>query len=244
MEKVVIATTTRYEDKDETRAKLALATIKETVRCGHKIVVVDSSSNNVKSLFKNKGAIVIPQKEEGMGLGRRQAILEAYDLAGPDGFVAWVEPEKYSFIMFLEQIADYMKHHSLDLVIPERKSLASYPLYQEYFETIGRIAFSMLTGKDLDMWFGPRVFKGPIAHFFLNYKGEYGDLWDSIFVPVLHIIKTGKKVTGFIVDYEHPIEQTVLEENDFSFLEKRNEQLSTLIGALKKEAVKIKLFVP
>ena len=59
-------------------------------------------------------------------------------------------------------------------------------------------------------------------------------MWDSIFIPVMDIIFDGKKVMRVEVDYTNPAKQTEIEENDPTFLEKREKQLQTLKYALKR----------
>lgn len=235
MEKVVIATTTWYESPDDLRIKLAVKTIQEAKKYEHKIVVVDSSSEVVKDAFQKNGAIVFPQKEKGMGASRRQVIREAVKVAGEERVVAWLEPEKHTFIPFLGMIASAMESQSADLAIPRRKNLKSYPLYQQYAEKMGNEAFRLCTGWDLDIWFGPRVFRPVIAHFFLDYQGEYGDKWNSIHIPVLRIIRAGKKVIEVEVDYVHPLEQTTEEEGNWPMFKKRLEQLLVTVDAVEKE---------
>lgn len=242
MNNIVIATTTRYKGINETRAQSALTTIQKAKKYGHKIVVVDDSPETVKKVFQKNGAIVFPETKAGMGPGRRQTISKSLSMVDKKDFIAWIEPEKYNFIKFLNEIVIYMVKKSIDLLLPGRKSLESYPVYQQHFETLGRIAFLMLTGKDLDAWFGPRIFVADNAHFFIDYDGEYGDLWDSIFIPVLRAIKAGRNVDGYDVDYLHPQKQTREEKTNFLFFKKRAKQLNSLIKAMEKESIKLGLY--
>jgi len=236
MKPVVIATATMYKSLQDVRAQLAAATIQEAKKHGYPIVIVDESPDeSTREHFRNLGAITFPAEKPGMGHSRRQVIREASNLAGPDGIVAWVEPEKHAFIPFLGMIAEVMESQSADFVSPRRKSLESYPLFQQHFEWLGNRAFQMLTGRDLDVWFGPRIFRPDIAPFFLAYQGEYGDKWDSLFVPVLRIIKAEKKVIEVKVDYTYPSEQATEEENNFLFFMRRIEQLTSLVESLEKE---------
>jgi len=88
-----------------------------------------------------------------------------------------------------------------------------------------------LTGHDLDVWFGPRVFRREMARYFLDYDGNkegYGDLWDSTFIPVMDAITDGKKVKGVNLDFTYPPEQTAFEENHIDFYRKRLHQLNNI----------------
>lgn len=240
--KLVIATTTMYEDKEEVRAQLAAKTIQEAEKQGHPIVIVDESSDeSTRSHFRNLGAVVFSVEKPGMGNSRRQVIREAANLAGPDGIVAWLEPEKNDFVRSLGTIRNAMVSESADLVMPRRKSLESYPLLQQRFEILGNLAFKMLTGRGFDSWFGPRIFKSELASFFLEYGGEYGDQWDSIQIPPLRIIKTGKKAIEVEVDFTYPEEQKAEEEERFPMFRKRMEQLLNCVGAFEKECGRLGL---
>lgn len=236
MKSAVIATTTFYFNLDEVRTRLALKTICEARKLDYQIIVVDGSPNFIKDAFLNAGAIVLNQNEKGMGPGRRQAIREAANLAGPNGAVIWMEPEKTPLICQLNELLEYFWLKKDPLLIPGRRTLDSYPKSQQHAEWLGNRIFQMITGKDLDVWFGPRIFSTEISGFFLNYKGEYGDKWDSIFIPILRILASGKTVAGYGIDYAHPQEQTTTEENDLLMDLKRIEQLTTLVNAIRKES--------
>lgn len=240
--KVVIATTTLYSTLAEVRAKLALETIRQANEAGYKIVIVDSSSRTIRECFRNQGAIVFQAESPKMGENIRQAIQEATRLAGTNGIVIRMEPEKAPLVPLLEQVTSHFS--AADMVIPARtkKSFDSYPLIQQHTEWIGNRAFQILTGRALDVWFGVRIFRSSVSHFFLNYQGEYGDKWDAIFIPVLRAIKAGKRVLGVEVDYIHPQEQKKEEEKlEREFLAKRIEQLDSLIDAIRKEATNLGL---
>jgi len=236
MAQAVIATTTWYKEPLETRAQLAMKTVRQANEIGYKIVAVDGSPNKIiKEYLRKCGAVVLDEESSGMGVSRRQAINAATILAGPDGIVIWMEPEKAPLVPLLKNILDHMEN--ADLIIPSRKNLDSYPETQQRAEWLGNRAFKIMAGRDLDAWFGPRIFRVDIAPFFLDYKGEYGDKWDSIFVPVLRAIGAGKRVLGVEVDYPHPAEQTAEEEKtEDKFFIKRIEQLTTLIDAIEKES--------
>ncbi|MDD5145330.1 MAG: hypothetical protein PHF44_00555 [Candidatus Pacebacteria bacterium] len=230
----VIATTTMYKALQDVRAKLAIETVKQASELGYEIIVVDNSPPEIKDIFRKYGAKVA-DSATGMGVGRRIAIQLANDLTGTNGVIIWMEPEKAPLVPYLAKLIEPITAGIADLVIPKRRSLSSYPLIQQHFEWLGNEAFRLLTGRVLDAWSGPRIFRPEIAPYFLNYKGEYGDQWDSIFIPVLRAIKDGKKVIGVEVNYIHPAEQTAVED-DFEMYQKRRYQLNTLIEAMEKEA--------
>lgn len=240
MKEVVIATTTQYVDIKETRTKLAIKTVREAKRLGYKIVIVDNSPDRrIEEIFEASGAKVFRQHGTRMGEGRRQAIDDAAFFDEENGIVVWMEPEKYTFVSQIKGLISRMRN--ADMVIPERKSLASYPIDQQRFEWLGNYRFQELTGKKLDVWFGPRIMKFNIVPYFLSYKGDYGDKWDSIFIPVIRAIADERKVIGLKTNYKHPESQTREEQGNLNIFNKRREQLNSLVEALDKEAKILKL---
>ena len=164
-----------------------------------------------------------------MGASRRQAIKEAYNTEKK--VIAWTEPEKEDYIQKIADTACPILDGSADLVIPRRKSMQSYPLVQQHTEAFCNDFCRELTGFDLDFCFGPRTWHRNMSHYFLDYSGNYGDKWDSLFIPVVHAIADGKKVIGVKIEYNHPIEQTKVEEHDLFFYKKRLEQLENVMNA-------------
>ena len=120
------------------------------------------------------------------------------------------------------------------LIVPTRKSW-NPPPSQRLAEPFGNAFWKELTGKELDMWFGPRTWKRDLSFYFTNYNREYGDFRGSIFIPVLRAIHDRKKVEGVEVNYTHPKEQTALEEHNISFYKKRINQLENLINVIETE---------
>ncbi|MBL7100450.1 MAG: hypothetical protein ISS23_00680 [Nanoarchaeota archaeon] len=234
-DKIVIATTTWYNpdlEGDNLRAKITKNSIKRATDLEYQVMIVDGgSSDELLKYFETCGAKVFSQTNKGMGTGRRQVIKEAYNTNRE--IIAWTEPEKEDYIPEIIKTAVPIIEDIADLVVPKRKSLKSYPLEQQYAEKLGNLFWKELTGYDLDMWSGPRTWKREFSNYFLDYMGEYGDKWDSIFIPVIDVILDGKKVLSVEVNYTHPKEQAELEEHDLIFFMKRIEQLTELTKALE-----------
>jgi len=72
-----------------------------------------------------------------------------------------------------------------------------------------------------------------LSNYFLEYNREYGDKWDSIYIPVMDIMHGGHRVRGVEINYNHPKEQTEIEENNIIFHRKRLEQLINLLNSLE-----------
>ena len=239
--KTAIATTTFYNPNskgDTIRAENTIEAIKTANELGYKIIVVDGGSpDELLKNFEKYGATLYPQESKGMGAGRRQAIKEAFNTERE--IIAWTEPEKVSYILELVKTVRPILNNSADLVVPKRRSLKSYPLIQQYTELSGNLFFKNLTGYELDMWIGPRTWRRELSDYFLDYNGEYGDKWDSIFIPVLNAIANGERVISVNVNYTHPKKQTQIEENNLEFDKKRINQLATLTSAMQTHWEKI-----
>lgn len=241
MTKTTIATTTFYRNIKETRFGLAMKTVCEAQRHEYPMVIVDGGSpDEVCRQFQKKGAHLFHQEKSSMGAGRRQAIAEAFKLAQTE-VVVWLEPEKFNLISYLNDIVRPIAQNRADLVVPGRKDMSSYPREQEHAERLGNLIFYYLTRRKLDVWFGPRAMNRRAADYFLAYESDYGDKWDSIFIPLLRAIKNDLKVEGVIVNYIHPFLQTSEETGNWVFIDKRIKQLQNLIPSLHQEAQKLGL---
>lgn len=136
-----------------------------------------------------------------------------------------------------------------DIVIPRRMDdLRSYPIQQRAMELAGNRMVQALLREAwrresatrpeseervpyIDQWFGPRIMAPDAVSYFTAYRGEQGDRWESIFVPVWRAIMDGKRVIDTPVDYTHPMEQTALESSSPAYDLKREEQLLTIVRA-------------
>ena len=229
-DKVVIVTTTSYNPDTEEgrlRANLTQRTMQAARDKEYPVVVVDfGSSDEFLRELERFGADVHTQQTKGMGGSRREAI--AYGQITQKPIIAWMEPEKVGYIPELWKTVTPILDNRLELVVPTRRSLNSYPIIQQYCEEAGNFFFGNLTGKHLDMWSGPRTFAKDIGDYFVDYDGGFGDQWESIFIPVIAAIIDGRRVGGVEIDYTHPAEQTRLESGNIDLDLKRVEQLNAL----------------
>lgn len=231
-----------YKDVNEVRAQLALKFAHDAKKRGLPLFVADAGESLVFSNeLRYRGALVSGAPHGAtMGSCRRAAMRAAIASVGEGGVVIWSEPEKHSLISNIDRIAGPILDDRADLVVPNRsvEGILSYPPEQAAAEMVGNLAFEYLTGQSLDVWFGPFAANRKALQYFLDYQGEYGDLWDSIIVPRVTAIKAGVRATRVLVDYLHPSEQTEQETGNMDFLLKRIDQLKNLIPALQKEAAK------
>lgn len=239
---IAVATTTWY-DSPTPRSELALKTIRAATELGYPVSVVDGGSFPEFRTEVQKSGLVTLQNEEprGMGPSRRQTLRKGDELAGKDGATAWTEPEKESVVEQIAIIAQPVLKGEADLAIMNRKNLDTYPPEQAHAEHVGNLAVKYITGLELDFWSGVFVANHRAIQYFLDYKGEYGDRWDSITIPRLRVLAAGLRVVGVEVDYVHPPEQTQYETGNLYFLERRIEQLQNLVPALVQEAKKLGL---
>lgn len=230
----------KYETRSERiRVDLALATINQAREHGYGIVVVDGGSPE-KFIYEmlDLNALVYHQENPGMGNARRQALRQAQDKTSLNGAVVWLEPEKCNLVSHIDPAADKVVNENYDLVMFRRDSLDSYPPEQAYMYKMGALAFRYLTGIDCDFLFGPVALSNRSVDYFLAYKSDYGDVWDSIHIPKLHIIRAGLPWTQVDINYRHPPEQTEVEAGDMNLFRKRIEQMSVISEALIGEMEK------
>lgn len=240
--KVVIATTVFGNKADGVREGIAINTTKALILLGYPVVIAyGGPSKELRQTLDDLGAIVLDEAPgEKMGVGRRQALGKAAEIAGTDGVVIWMEPEKLGLVPFIEKMADPILRGGTDLVIPRRASMEAYPQEQIHAEWVGNKIFNSIVGKgNYDIWFGPFAANRKALRYFLEYKGTYGDRWDAILVPRLEVIKDGLKVDDVPVNYIHPSEQTREEEGNLGFMHKRVIQLSALADAFMEEGKRL-----
>jgi len=158
-----------------------------------------------------------------------------------NGAVVWLEPEKSTLVPLLRPAVDKIVTESYDLVMFRRKNLDSYPPEQIYTYKMVELAFKYLTNIECDFLFGPIALSKRSVDYFLAYKSKYGDVWDSIHIPKLYIIKDGLPWTQVEIDYQHPEVQTQAELGNMDLFIKRVEQIRVVTEALISEVHNIGL---
>ncbi len=239
-----------YPSADHPRALQALRTIKAANDAGYRIEVLDDGKlQDFRAKMEELGANV-HIGGLGMGAGRRFILQKGREAVGDDGVVCWLEPEKYTIIPDIEAIVAPILEGRADLVIPKRtpEAMLGHPLPQQLAEALGNGYFNQLLGDkypnaEFDPWFGPFATNQTALQHFLNYEGEYGDRWDSIFIPRLRAAAAGLRLVSVVAEnYQYPPEQRETEELGwFDMTPKRVGQLNNLVPALQEEAEKLGL---
>ena len=236
-EYISMVTTTFYNpdiESDRIRLGLADKTMMDARRRGMEVICVDGgSSDEFLKKLGSYGVRVFMQEKKGIGHGRRQAIREAVNL--DKEIIAFTEPEKVEYIRYISKTAFPILEGQADIVVPSRNSLCSYPTFQKYAEILGNMFWNKLTGIKLDMWFGPKTWRKDLSRYFLGENSiEEDHQFDYInLTPIMDALYEGKRIVTLNIDYVHPTEQTLIEENDLVFYRKRIDQLSTLTKQLE-----------
>lgn len=252
--RVALAMTTMYSG-EVPRAGVALETIRVAREQGYEVVVVDGGTpGDFRQRMTDAGAVVLEECALTMGGGRRQALAAAGELVGETGIVIWTE-EKPDAIAQIAGAVRMVQSGEADLVIPNRGDgpgfgLATCPATQAHAERYGNSMWHLYVGRllgsttPLDLWVGIRVMNQAALKHFLDYDGCYGDpgdLWDSIFVPVVTAARAGLRVGEYRLvsyNYEQP-----WETDDAPKAFKSLRQLNNLVGAAKRLAEELKLAV-
>lgn len=233
---LAICTTTLYRlsrADEAVRWECAREFLKRCANKDIKVFVVDGgSSPDVIRGLAAPNVHFFRQRGMTLGMARRQAVLEAYKSGLP--VILYTELEKHPLVTSIDELLKCFNSGTEQLVIPERESLDSYPLEQQAAERAGNSFFAQLTGMETDLWFGPRIWSRKLSSYFLEYCGEYGDNWESIFVPVARAMKAGVNIHGMPIPYQHPSAQTAQEAGNAQYVHKRGKQLNVISEALRR----------
>lgn len=218
------------------RAKVFFDTVRELSNVGLDLLVIyiDTEDIYLKDLQK-QGVITVKQKSMGMGNIRREAIREAYSYFPCANYLCWLEPEKPDIIKFIFPMVHKMEKDKANLGMFNRNDMSSYPPEQSHYYQFCRAVATQFIGFDVDYAFGPMIITHSSASYFLGYRGEYGDKWDSILIPRLRIIKNGIAVSVLPINFQNDKRMTYVESGNPTIILKRLEQFNNVIPSLVKE---------
>lgn len=163
-----------------------------------------------------------------MGSIRREALKKSKRYE----YICWIEPEKPDIIRFIPTLLQCMQKNNSVLGLFNRTDMNSYPPEQACYYLFCRYVASSLLGYDLDYGFGPMIMHKSIINYFSEYKSEYGDLWDSILVPRLRIIKNKLPISLLSIDFKNDIRMTNIEKGNIEIIKKRVLQLENVVNSM------------
>jgi len=254
IDNLFIFTSIKYgKDKtSEIRSDLFLKTLENAKKINAHVVIENSGAPNelVEKINKFENTTIINKPindiKESMGESRRKALKKTLELAKKNNIdnpiLLWTEPEKEGLISeenikkMISKITD-----GNNIVIPERskKTWDQMPKIQNFLENrankkilgvINEISNNKFD-KELDLWFGPKMFDKEGAKYFINYNNEKNknDLWDATIVPVIDAIKENKNITGIQVNFNYDKNEIDNELNERDIAKKRLEQYTQIL---------------
>lgn len=210
----------------------ARALEKERIQC---VALHIACSPGYLRALARLNVVLVPEKDaRGIGHARRQALHAARESI-PSPYYLWVEPEKPDLPRFANRLKRLMKREETRLGLFNRISLKSYPVEQALYYAFCRSVASQCIGFPIDYGFGPMIIANDAVDEFLSYRGDYGDLWDSILIPQLRILRTDRKISILRVPFRNDSRMTHVESGNPTFVLKRVEQLANVIPSLLSE---------
>lgn len=218
------------------RAEIFLDTATACANLEIKLVAIfkDCSDSYLKRL-EELDVLLFQQQTFGMGAVRREAIRIGLETFNDAEYYLWLEPEKPNFPVIAKSVLLELDQTNAKFCFFNRKSMESYPPEQAYYYLFCRAVASSLIGYDLDYAFGPMIITKRSAPFFLKYAGEYGDLWDSILIPRLRIIRSNLSCAIKVVEFHNDPQMTAIELGNPKIILKRVEQFQNVIPSLIAE---------
>lgn len=235
MEKTAILMTSWHKTTQDTRCVLTHQIIEEAASKNYPVVIVDGSDDPaIAESFRERGAIVFPQQERGMGPSRREVFAHAgqpsihlppmasmrdritpMDWQAPIYFV-WME-EKPDLVRSIPLLVAPLVAGEAEIVIAKRLSMETWPAFQQESETRANAAYREATGMDYDPMFGPVAFSFRMLRFFRECRPErygvspYAAGYIQHFAP-LESIAAGYMTTSITVNCSYPEQQRQEEE--------------------------------
>lgn len=221
------------------RAECSMRTLETAVEHNYEVIAVDAGSPyEFVTAMQRLGVHVVKQVLPGMGNAQRQALQTAQEICDDSSSVLWTESEKYPLIPLIDNALTRRRNEQLDLLMLRRKSLDSYPPEQAMSYRLIALAMQYLTDIESDFGWGPTIMSPRAIDYYTAYSSSYGDSWDAIHIPKLHIMYDQLPWAMADVDYIHPPEQTAAETGIPLFM-KRIGQAEQLSRALISEAEKL-----
>jgi hypothetical protein len=240
MEKLLIVTTVRqgseFKEVEKLRGTIFLDTANRANVLNIPILAVYQDCHaDYLQVLKDLDVELIEQESEGMGGVRREALQKAVQVHPEFEYYLWMEPEKPGLISSIPSICDSLSASSPVLCLFNRIHMDSYPPEQACYYGFVRAVATALIGFDFDYGFGPMVLTKQAVPYFMSYRSNFGDLWDSILVPRLRVIKSGAPYRILPLDFVNDLRMTRMEQGNSQMILKRIEQLNNVVPSLIAE---------
>lgn len=219
---IIVYTGVYYQNNAlyQARSKIWFETLDNAKKLGVKVVVRNDGGlpeemlNRIKAY--NNVNIVEKTSPNTLGGGRREALQKCLEIAEAERIeqpvFLWTEPEKDDLITeknLLPLVKEVHAGNNIVVAAREKKAWEQLPPFQHWAEKRANTRANQITksqtgvNSELDFWFAPKAFDKIGAQEFLAYnsKKDRLDLWDSIMVPIIEAIKSGKKVKSLPIDF-------------------------------------------
>lgn len=184
MGETAVLMTSWHKTTQDTRCILTHQIIEKAASKGYFVVIVDGSDDPaIAQSFVDRGAIVFPQEERGMGPSRREVFAHASQpsiylspMASVGDRIALLDWQSPIYFIWMEEKPDLVRSIPIltaplvageaDIVIAKRASMETWPAFQQESETRANTAYREATGLDYDPMFGPVAFTTKMLRFF------------------------------------------------------------------------------
>lgn len=227
------------------RGQMSEQTLRERIKLAQKLVkdseakgyfVVGLVDDYAKTFFKSStNCHIFAQPTKNYTEAKGAVIKKALDVLQDDlAAIIQTEPEKLTLVPYFSQLAQPILKNKADFVIAGRKSLKSYPHWQQYWEACGNAMCYEAMGKNFDFFFGPRVMNKKVAQKFLKFPGRapiHEDYQSYNAFPYYVMLKK-YRTTQVTVPFTYPKNQTKAEEKDLTIILRRCRVLQSIMTGI------------
>jgi hypothetical protein len=183
--------------------------------------------------------VVVPESNHGMGAARREVFAKGLELFPSAVHYLWLEPEKSHLPQHALRLSRQMLSQDAVLGLFNRGRMNSYPQEQAYYYLFCRAVASQLFGFDTDYAFGPMIMTKKSLPYFLDYRGDYGNLWDSILIPRVRLFYDRERICISHAAFQNDERMKLAESGDPEFILKRVRQIDNVIPSLISEWLRL-----